>query len=86
MSNKSNEKFGNLNIQAATDSILANGGGTSKKENWDGYKYVEGTDHITVYSRNENRHLSYNIDKDGNISNVHTDKDNRAFYNYKSGF
>lgn len=70
---------GIINIDIATNSILASGGGISEKAN------ADGTTHITVYSTTENRHLSYDIDKGGNISNVHTDKDNRAYMDYKGG-
>lgn len=77
--------LGNVNLQMAMVSILADGGGISEKENWDGFRYAEGVTHVTVYSRKANRHLSFNVDKYGNMSNVHTDMDNNAFYNYKSG-
>ena len=76
---------GNINIEAVTESIVAEGGGISEKENWDGYRYAEGITHVSVYSRKENRHLSYNIDEDGYVTNVHTDMDNRALYNYGGG-
>lgn len=70
---------GTINIDAATNSILSSGGGISEKTKSDG------TTHVSVYSTTENRHLSYDKDKDGNISNVHTDKDNRAYMDYKGG-
>lgn len=70
---------GTINIDAATNSILSSGGGISEKTK------AYGTTHVSVYSTTENRHLSYDKDKDGNISNVHTDKDNRAYMDYKGG-
>ena len=70
---------GTINIDATTNSILSNGGGISEKSN------ADGSTHVSVYSTTENRHLSYDKDKDDNISNVHTDKNNRAYMDYKGG-
>lgn len=70
---------GTINIDVATNSIISSGGGVSEKTK------ADGTKHVSVYSTTENRHLSYDKDKDGNISNVHTDKDNRAYMDYKGG-
>lgn len=70
---------GTVNIDAATNSILSNGGGMSEKANKDG------STHVSVYSTKENRHLSYNKDNKGNITDVHTDKNNRAYMDYKGG-
>lgn len=70
---------GTINLDVATKSILSSGGGISEKTKSDG------TTHVSVYNTTENRHLSYDKDKDGNISNVHTDKDNRAYMDYKGG-
>lgn len=70
---------GIINIDAVTNSILSNGGGKSEKSNPDG------STHVSVYSTTENRHLSYDIDDDNNISNAHTDKDNHAYMDYKGG-
>ena len=78
MANKFNA--GNINIEAVTNSILANGGGKSEKT------YSDGTTHVSVYSTTENRHLSYDVDKNGNVSNVHTDKNGRAYMDYKSAW
>lgn len=52
---------GTVNVDAVTNSILSNGGGINKGNNEDG------STHISVYSRTENRHISYDKDKDGNI-------------------
>ena len=45
----------------------------------------DGTTHVTVYSREENRHFSYDVDSSGRIANFHTDKDNHAFLDYAGG-
>ena len=70
---------GTINIDAATESILSRGGGVSEKNK------ENGMTHVSVYSTTENRHLSYDKDEEGNISNIHTDKDNRAYMDYKGG-
>lgn len=70
---------GTVNIDAVTDSILSNGGGTSERSNYDG------STHVTVYSTNEDCHISYDRDEDGNYSNVHTDRDGHAYMDYKGG-
>ena len=70
---------GIVDVKAAERSILANGGGRSERPNRDG------TTHVTVYSREENRHFSYDVDSSGRISNFHTDKDNHAFLDYAGG-
>lgn len=71
---------GTVDIDRATDSILSSGGGIHEKE-----PDEKGTIHISVYSTSDNRHLSYDRDSEGNYSNVHTDKDNRGYMNYKGG-
>ncbi len=70
---------GTINIEMATQAIVNNGRGISERANSDG------TTHYTVFSRDENRHLSYDVDKDGKYSNVHTDKNNHAYTDYKGG-
>ena len=70
---------GTINIDAVTSSILSNGGGISERTNSDG------STHVSIYSTTENRHLSYDRDQNGNYSNVHTDKDNHAYMDYKGG-
>lgn len=69
---------GVVNTNVAVDSIVESGGGVSSRYNSDG------SVHTTAYSKSENRHLSYDEHNDGKVSNVHTDKDNRAYVNYKS--
>ena len=70
---------GRINIDSVTTSILLNGGGINKSTN------ADGSTHTSVYSRAENRHLSYDRDKEDKVSNVHTDKNNRAYMDYKGG-
>lgn len=69
---------GTVNIDSATNSILENGGGIHEKG-----PDSTGTTHISVYSTNENRHLSYDRDSEGHYSHVHTDKDNHGYTDYK---
>ena len=70
---------GTVNIETVTNSILNSGGGIHQehKEN--------GKTHVSVYSTTENRHLSYDVDKTGTYSDVHTDKNNHSYMNYKGG-
>ena len=74
-----NYNAGTINIDAATNSILSNGGGINETPREDG------TTHVSVYSTTENRHLSYDKDENGNYSNVHTDKNNHSYMDYKGG-
>ncbi|MBR0431759.1 hypothetical protein IJK16_02030 [Candidatus Saccharibacteria bacterium] len=73
-----NSNPGKVDIDRATDSIVNNGGGVSSSWNRDG------SIHTSVYSKSEDRHLSYD-EKDGKVSNVHTDKDGRAYMDYGNG-
>ena len=66
---------GKVNIEAAERSIVENGGGKTVQQK-DGYE------HHVAYSRDENRHLSYDKYPDGTIKNVHTDKDNKSYMDY----
>lgn len=70
---------GTVNIESATNSILSSGGGRNERLNSDG------STHVSVYSTTENRHLSYDVNRDGSYSNVHTDKNNRSYMDYKGG-
>ena len=45
-----------------------------------------GVTHVSVYATSRNWHLSYDIQPDGSITNVHSTKDNRPIYDYKSGY
>lgn len=75
------DKFnaGTINIEATTNSILSNGGGINTTTNDDG------STHYSVYSTSENKHFSYDKDKEGNISNVHSSRDNHPYMDYKGG-
>ncbi len=66
---------GKVDVERAAESIVDAGGGM-KSEQKDGYI------HNTAYSRDENRHLSWNEYPDGHIGEVHTDKGNHAYTQY----
>lgn len=66
---------GKVDVERAAESIVENGGGMSSTQKGD-------HTHHTAYSRDENRHLSWDEDKDGNVSNVHTDKNGRSYTQY----
>ena len=66
---------GKVDVERAAESIVENGGGMSSTQKGD-------HTHHTAYSRDENRHLSWDEDKDGNVSNVHTDKNARSYTQY----
>ncbi|MBR3270057.1 hypothetical protein IKG07_02300 [Candidatus Saccharibacteria bacterium] len=66
---------GKVDVERATESILDNGGGMNS--HWQG-------DHIhnTVYSKDENRRLSWDEYPDGSIRDVHTSKGGRSYTEY----
>lgn len=66
---------GIVDVEEAERSILAAGGGKT-------VQHKDGYDHIVVYSRSENRHLSYDKYPDGHIERVHTDKGNSGYTTY----
>ena len=66
---------GKIDVEEAERGILATGGDKTVQQK-DGYV------HIVVYSRSENRHLSYDAYPDGHIENVHTDRANRGYTTY----
>ena len=66
---------GRVDVEKAADSIVENGGGRSSTQK-DGYI------HHTAYSRDENRHLSWDEYPDGSVKNVHTDKDGKSYTQY----
>ncbi len=66
---------GKVDVEKAAESIVENGGGMSSTQKGDHI-------HHTAYSRDEDRHLSWDEDKDGNVSNVHTDKNGRSYTDY----
>ena len=66
---------GKVNVEKAAESIVENGGGMSSTQKSD---HV----HHTAYSRDENRHLSWDEYPNGSVKNVHTDKDNKSYTQY----
>ena len=66
---------GIVDVERAAEDIVENGGGMSS--------CIKG-DHIhnTAFSKDENRHLSWDEYPDGSIRNVHTDKDGRSYTQY----
>ena len=70
---------GIVDVELATKTIVANGGGVSTRDNKDG------STHYTVYSTDSARHLSYDKYEDGRIENVHSTKDNTPTTDYKGG-
>lgn len=67
---------GRVDVKKAAEAIVEGGGGITSSQK-DGYI------HHTAYSRDENRHLSWDEFPDGSNRNVHTDKDNKAYTQYK---
>ncbi len=66
---------GKVDVELAAQSIVENGGGMSSTDKGG---YV----HHTAYSRDENRHLSWDEYPDGTVTNVHTDKDGHSYTQY----
>lgn len=66
---------GKVDVERASESILDNGGGMNSSQK-DGYV------HNTAYSKDENRHLSWDEYPDGSVDNVHTDKDGHSYTQY----
>ena len=67
---------GNVDVEKAAASIVAAGGGRTEQDKGDHI-------HKVAYSRDENRHLSWDESKkDGSVSNVHTDRNNSPYTNY----
>lgn len=71
---------GYINIAEVERSILAAGGGKSKKSNRDG------STHVSIYCKSRNWHLSYDIYPDGHYENVHTDRNNSGYMDYKGAY
>lgn len=70
---------GRVNVEAMEHAILNAGGGKS-------VKISGGVKHVSVYLSSQSWHLSYDIQPDGSITNVHSTKDNRPFYDYDGGY
>ena len=66
---------GKVNVEKASESIVENGGGISSTQKGDHI-------HHTAYSKDENRHLSWDEYPGGDVRNVHTDKDNKSYTQY----
>ncbi len=73
---------GSVNIQAAIDSILADGGGMTEKSDWDGRQYAPGITHVSVYSRKTDWHFSFNVDENGTVTEVHSSVRRNPLYDY----
>lgn len=71
-----NSNSGRINVEAVEKSILANGGGQSSRPN------ADGSTHVTTYSRDSDRHISVNKYPNGEMKEIHTDKDGKANMNY----
>ncbi len=66
---------GKVDVERAAESIIEGGGGMSSVRRGD---YI----HHSAYSKDEDRHLSWDEYDDGSIRNVHTDKDGRSYTQY----
>lgn len=71
---------GNVNVRELERAIIAAGGGRNESSK------PGGVTHVTVYARSCDWHLSYNIQPDGTITDVHSTKDGRPTYDYKGGY
>ena len=80
MSNYSN--LGNVNIDALKTSFANNGGVIESKTRADGSTHYTG--HFEDKGRKDR--CSWDEDKDGNISNVHTTRDNGDHTTYGGGY
>ena len=66
---------GKVDVERASESSLERGGGVSSK--WEGNHI-----HNTAYSKEENRHLSWDEYPDGSIKDVHTDRNGNKYTDY----
>jgi hypothetical protein len=66
---------GTVDVNRAAESIVDNGGGISSRNRGDHI-------HNTAYSKDGNRHLSWDEYPDGSVKNVHTDKDGHSYTQY----
>ena len=67
---------GKVNVERAAEGILNSGGGMTSRTRSDG------TIHNTVYSKDENRRLSWDEHPDGRVTDVHTSKGGRSYTGY----
>ncbi len=73
---------GIINTERVIESIADSGGHINSKQNPDG------SIHTTAQSNTENRRVSWDTDKNGNVSNVHsttTKNGTKSHMNYKGG-
>ncbi len=82
MSGKKNYNPGNVNLEALKSSFTNNGGTVESKPNGDGSTHYTG--HFNDKGRTDR--CSWDVDSDGNVSNLHTTRDNGAHTNYKGGY
>ena len=73
---------GNVNIGALEASFTNNGGTIESKTNTDGSTHYTG--HFNDKGRTDR--CSWDVDSNGNISNVHTSRDNGDHTTYKGGY
>ena len=71
---------GRVNVQEMERAILAAGGGKHETTQAGGVR------HVTVYATSQDWHLSYDIQPDGSITNVHSTKNGRPIYDYNGGY
>ncbi len=71
---------GSINVEKAIESIVNDGGGVTER------KTSDGSTHVSAYSSTSNRRFSYDVDSEGNISNVHSSKNGRSYTDYKGGY
>lgn len=81
MSGKDYYNPGIINTQALKDSFTKNGGTVESKEMADGRTHVTG--HFNDKGRSDR--ISWNEDKNGNITDVHSTRNNGDHTNYKGG-
>lgn len=71
-----NDNPGRVDVERAAEGILDNGGGVNSTQK-DGYI------HNTAYSKDTDRHLSWDENPDGSVKDVHSSKDGRPNTQYK---
>ena len=69
---------GTIDNEKVKESIVASGGSVTVRER------ADGSTHTTAYSRSEDRRVSWDTDKDGTVSGVHSSKGS-GHVNYKGG-
>ncbi len=82
MSQKPNYNAGNVNLEALKSSFTNNGGTVESKPNKDGGTHYTG--HFNDKDRKDR--CSWDVDTDGNVTGVHTTRDDGSHTNYKGGY